>query len=120
MTTTEPRIASSGCRLSADQAEALRALAVEMGAPGNRDPDDVCAQARLLARRVPLDLAETMLRFGERGSDSGMFVVSGVDVGNVPATPLHNRDGIGRSTLFASQMILLAHLLGDVVYYQAE
>lgn len=120
MTATVPDIMSSGCRLSVGQAQALRKLAVEMGAPGNRDPDDVCAQARLLARRLPLDLAETMLRFGEWGSDSGMFVVSGVDVGTVPATPMHNRDGIGAGTLFASQVILLAHLLGDVVYYQAE
>lgn len=117
---TVPGTTGSDCRLTADQAQALRALAAELKVPGNADPDDFCARARLFARRLPLDLTEIMLRFGERGSDSGMFVVSGVDVGTVPATPLHNRDGVGASTLFAGQVILVAHLLGDVVYYQAE
>jgi L-asparagine oxygenase len=65
-------------------------------------------------------LTEAMLRFGERGSDSGMFVVSGLDAGSVPATPLDNRDGVGARTPFSSQVILVAHLLGDVVYYEAE
>jgi L-asparagine oxygenase len=122
MTTTVPvpDTMGSGYRLTAGQAQAVRALAAELGVLGNNDPDEFCARARLLARRLPLELTETMLRFGERGSDTGMFVVSGLDVGTVPATPLHNRDGVGASTPFASQLILVAHLLGDIVYYEAE
>lgn len=103
-----------------DEAALIAELAGELGLLVDQDPDRFCNRARMLARRIPDRIAERMLAFADLGSESGLLLVRGLDVGSMPPTPTHNRSGLGRSTVFASQVAIVAHLLGDLAYYQAE
>ncbi|WP_432545083.1 TauD/TfdA family dioxygenase [Kineococcus sp. SYSU DK002] len=83
-------------------------------------PEAFGRQARLLARELPQDLAETLWAFEERGSDSGVLVLRGLEVGDLPATPPDNRGGVGGRTLLARQQAVVSHALGHMVGYAAE
>lgn len=106
--------------LDGDEAAAIAELGGRIPLDIRTDPDSYCRAARSLARQVPSGVAEAMSRFSEVGSDTGIFVVRGLDVGTVPPTPTSNKHGIGASTKLAPQLAMLSHVLGDMVIYQAE
>jgi L-asparagine oxygenase len=106
--------------LDRDEAAAIAELGDRIRVDARNDPDAYCRAARSLAGLVPSRLAEAMSRFSDVGSDSGIFVVRGLDVGTVPPTPRSNQHGIGRSTKLAPQFAILSHVLGDMVIYEAE
>lgn len=103
-----------------EEAALIAELADDLGLLANQDPDRFCDRARLLSRRIPDRIAEKMATFADLGTESGLLLVRGLHVGPVPPTPLHNRLGVARTTQFASQVAIVAHLLGDLAYYQAE
>lgn len=84
------------------------------------DPDSYCRAARSLARLVPAGVTEAMSQFSDVGSDTGIFVIRGLDVGPLPPTPLSNRHGVGAYTRLAPQLAILSHVVGDMVIYEAE
>ena len=106
--------------LSADEASLLTELASTVAANPQTEPDGFCHEVSRLARRLPQGVAEAFANFAEVGSDSGLFVVRGLNVGQVPPTPLDNQGGIGGLTPMAVQVAILAHALGDMVVYEAE
>jgi L-asparagine oxygenase len=106
--------------LDGDEAAAIAELGDRTRLDIRKDPDTYCRTARSLARLVPSSVAEAMSRFSDVGSDTGIFVVRGLDVGAVPPTPRSNKHGIGASTRLAPQLAILSHVLGDMVIYEAE
>jgi L-asparagine oxygenase len=106
--------------LSAPERRALAALGSRLTADPVDDPVTFGRQSRLLARELPAELAETLWAFEERGSDSGVLVLRGLDVGSLPATPPDNSGGVGGRTLLARQQAVVSHALGHMVGYAAE
>lgn len=107
-------------RLREDEAATITALGEQVRRNALDDAEAFCVKARSLARRIPDRLADAMTKFSDVGSDSGILVVSGLEVGPVPPTPLNNQEGVGAGTKLAPQVAILAHGLGDMVMYEAE
>ncbi|PRY13451.1 TfdA family taurine catabolism dioxygenase TauD [Kineococcus rhizosphaerae] len=106
--------------LATEERSALAALGSRVSADPVTDPEAFGRQARLLARELPQGLAETLWAFEERGSDSGVLVLRGLDVGDLPPTPPDNTGGVGGRTLLARQQAVVSHALGHMVGYAAE
>ncbi|MGI4895774.1 MAG: TauD/TfdA family dioxygenase [Janthinobacterium lividum] len=99
----------------------------QLGALGERlladpvaEPEAFGRQARLLARELPPEVVESLWAFEERGSGSGVHVLRGLEVGELPATPADNIGGVGGRTLLARQQAILSHALGHMIGYAAE
>lgn len=81
--------------LPAPQRAALAALGARLTADPVTEPDAFGRQARLLARELSVEVTEALWAFEERGSDSGVLVLRGLEVGELPPTPADNTGGIG-------------------------
>jgi L-asparagine oxygenase len=99
---------------------ALAALGARLTADPVTEPEAFGRQARLLARELPREVVETLWAFEERGSDSGVLVLRGLEVGELPPTPADNTGGVGGRTLLARQQAIVSHALGHMVGYAAE
>jgi L-asparagine oxygenase len=106
--------------LTSAERVALAELGARVSADARTAPGEFCAQARALARELPATLAEALWEFEERGSDSGVLVLRGLEIGELPPTPADNSTGVGAGTLLASQQAVLCHALGHMVGYAAE
>ncbi|NIZ91188.1 TauD/TfdA family dioxygenase [Kineococcus rubinsiae] len=106
--------------LSSDERGALAALGQQLDVDPVAQPEDFCRRARLLVPQLPATLLEKLWAFEERGSDSGVLVLRGLDTGELPATPVDNTGGIGGRTLLARQQGIVSHALGHMVGYAAE
>lgn len=98
----------------------LAALGARLTADPVTDPDTFGRQARLLARELPTAVLQALWSFEEHGSDTGVLVLRGLDVGDLPPTPGDNTGGTGGRTLLARQQAVLSHALGSMVGYAAE
>jgi L-asparagine oxygenase len=116
----EPKLAADGYEVTEPEAGAIAALADSVGIGSLEDASAFCGAARYLARQAPDGLVQAMLRFEDVGSSSGAFVVSGLHTGPVPETPLDNTSAIGAGTPYAAQVAVVAQILGEMVYYEAE
>lgn len=110
----------SKIRVRQSTMQAMRRLASDASADPRQDYDWFCRQAARASRAIPAPLADQLQAFADEGSGVGFLVVQGLDVGEIPATPLDNRGGLGASTLLARQMAIIAHSIGDMIAYQAE
>ncbi|MFB9378743.1 TauD/TfdA family dioxygenase [Kineococcus gynurae] len=99
---------------------AIAALGERLTASAVEVPEDFSRQARVLARELPAEVVETLWAFEQHGSDTGVLVVRGLEVGDLPATPTDNRAGIGSTSLLARQQAVLSHVLGQMIGYAAE
>ena len=115
-----PKLAPDGYEVTEAEAEAIAALADPIDLGPLEDPSAFCVAAPDQARQAPDDLVRAMLRFEDVGSSTGAFVVSGLDTGPVPETPLDNTSAAGARTPYAAQVAMIAQILGEMVYYEAE
>ncbi|MGL4340615.1 MAG: TauD/TfdA family dioxygenase, partial [Rhodoglobus sp.] len=85
------------------------------------EPDEFCRQALAASFSVPEEVRSALLNFSDVGSDTGILVVRGlaVDPGLVD-TPSSSKSGIAATTVFGRQMAVLAHILGNMIAYEAE
>ena len=109
-------------RYSLDPAEAaeLLALAGTITADPAADPSGFAAQAVRAARGLPGPLWEVLHCFGLEGSASGILVLSGVPVRDLPPTPGDNRHHVGATTEAARVQAVVNSCLGHMVGYEAE
>ncbi len=115
-----PGTAATLSELTADEATALAAVAELVNTDPVDHPEWFCHQARALARALPDPIRARLLEFAAVGSESGILVLRGLQVGGIPPTPPNNTLALGARTVFAAQVSLLSHVLGDMVSYQAE
>ncbi len=103
----------------ADHAE-LDHLAAAITCNPSTDPAGFCLQARACSESVPATLLKALRRFARLGSESGIFVVQNLPVGDVPTTPPDNTAHVGESLKPARVQAILNHTIGFMIGYEAE
>lgn len=102
------------------EAWTISRLTNELSADPRTEPDWFCRQAAAAAVHLPSRITEQIRRFVDAGSATGILVFRGLQVGDVPPTPLDNATAVGSTTLLAKQLAVLAEFAGDMVAYEAE
>ncbi len=106
--------------VSAAEADELVALAGTVTADPATDPAGFTAQAARAARRLPEPLWEAVHCFDLMGSASGILVLRGLPVRDVPPTPGDNSQHVGATTEAARIQAVVNSCLGQMVGYEAE
>lgn len=82
------------------------------------DPEGAVRQARLLSAQLPIKLRRSLIDF-ERVGD-GAFLVCGLEVGAVGATPENPDNDVTHPTEMAKSTSLILSVLAHLVSYRAE
>ncbi|WP_204264519.1 TauD/TfdA family dioxygenase [Geodermatophilus normandii] len=107
--------------MTAQEARLLVTAATQVDADPLTEPTIYAEQVRMLgAVAVPRRLADAVRRFDLHGTNTGILVLRGLDVGAVPPTPPDNTQGLAGRCLLATQAALVASLLGHQISYSAE
>ncbi|MGY1739573.1 MULTISPECIES: TauD/TfdA family dioxygenase [unclassified Blastococcus] len=106
--------------LSTTEIATLLELAAGVTADPGADPAGFTAQAARAARRVPESLWEVLHCFDLYGSASGILVLRGLPVRDVPPTPADNGSHVGATTEAARVQAVVNSCLGHMIGYEAE
>lgn len=106
--------------LSAASRRTLCELAGELTADASSSPDEFVGLAQQASDRLPAEVRRALRRFARYGSSTGVLLLRGLCIGDVPATPPDNRYHVGERTLLAKQQAILAAQLGEMIAYEAE
>lgn len=118
--TALPQPSKISIRLSPQAAASVAAFASRLTADPFTDQEGFCEQANRLARELPAPLRAAVTALAAPSCTAGVLVVSGLEVGHVPATPPDNTRGIGRALLLTREQAIIGALLGDHLAYEAE
>ena len=113
-------VAPDRYRVSDAESADLLALAASVTADPATDPAGFTLQAARAARRSPGALWDVLHCFGLAGSTSGILVVRGLPVGDLPPTPQGNGHHVGATTEAARVQAVVNSCLGHMVGYEAE
>lgn len=106
----------SGHQLSETDAQAMWALGLSAAA---RKAENISDLSDLLLN-MPSGLRAALLDFSAGSSREGFFLIRGLPVGELPATPLEHRAGELAEHGSAGLLTLVADLLGNLVGYEDE
>ncbi|MGY1815698.1 TauD/TfdA family dioxygenase [Blastococcus sp. SYSU D00820] len=106
--------------VSGAEVAALVELAATVTADPATDPAGFSDQAARAARRVPESLWDVLHCFDLYGSASGILVLRGLPVRDVPPTPDDNRAHVGETTEAARIQAVVNSCLGHMLGYEAE
>lgn len=106
--------------VSRDEAGELLGLAATITADPATDPAGFTAQAARAARSVPGPLWDVLHCFDLYGSASGILVLRGLPVRDLPPTPGDNSAHVGATTEAARVQAVVDSCLGHMIGYEAE
>ena len=97
-------------------------LAKKINASPSDEPELFCAQSKECSRNVPQRIQNDLLRFSEKGSQSGFLLIKNINLGYeaIPKTPFDNNSKIGEQTILARIQSMFISIIGEMISYEAE
>lgn len=115
-----PWLPEDTIELTPREAQDLKILSAYVGADATADPESFCREAKRAAEKLPRRIKESLWDFARWGTASGVIVISGVPLGDIPPTPLDNTEHVGERTLLARVQAMFNETLGNMIGYEAE
>jgi L-asparagine oxygenase len=106
--------------LNSQEVKQLEKLATYLTAKPDIAPEEFCRQAWRASVNLPKRLIEALYSFERWGSPSGVLVISGIEVSDVPETPQDNSENVAAQTSLARIQAICNEMLGRMVAYEAE
>ncbi|MGW4215110.1 TauD/TfdA family dioxygenase [Lentzea sp. NPDC004789] len=113
-------VAENRLVLRSSEKQAMLDLVKSVSADPAMDPELFCVQASRAARVLPTRIHDALLSFDRRGSATGTFLIEGMPVGPIPATPPDNTLHLGEATLLSKAQAIVNEAAGHMLAYEAE
>jgi len=108
--------------LSPEEVKLLINLASNITAHPSNGAELFCEQSAKMALSLPFRIKNTLTKFANEGSSTGMLLITGIPMDNkqLPLTPKGNSEHVGELTLLARIQAIFNHIYGQMIGYEAE